>query len=101
MVCATNSPAWYAGMITEQSGEASAIGRMIRAVPFATPGRAPAGPPKLQRMFHVITVHWHDDKWIEPQLRYLDRFMPEHRVYAALNGIDTKWNDRFFYAEDM
>jgi hypothetical protein len=27
--------------------------------------------------------------------------MPEHRVYAALNGIDTKWNDRFFYAEDM
>lgn len=52
-------------------------------------------------MFHVITVHWHDDKWIEPQLRYLQRFMPEHRVYASLNGIDPKWNDAFFYAEDM
>jgi hypothetical protein len=52
-------------------------------------------------MFHVITVHWQDDKWIEPQLRYLERFMPEHRVYAALNGIDAKWNNRFFYAEDM
>ncbi len=52
-------------------------------------------------MFHVITVHWYDDKWIEPQLRYLERYMPEHRVYAALNGIDQSWGSRFFYAEDM
>ena len=52
-------------------------------------------------MFHVITVHWYDDKWIEPQLRYLERFVPEHRVYASLNGIDAKWNERFFYAADL
>jgi hypothetical protein len=52
-------------------------------------------------VFHVITVHWYDDKWIEPQLRYLERYLPEHRVYAALNGIDQAWGERFFYAEDM
>ena len=52
-------------------------------------------------MYHVITVHWLSDKWIEPQLRYLERYMPEHRVFASLNGLDPKWNERFFFAEDM
>lgn len=53
-------------------------------------------------MFHVVTVHWQDDRWIEPQLRFLRRNLPpEHRVYAALNGIDPVWNDSFFYAADL
>jgi hypothetical protein len=52
-------------------------------------------------VFHVLTVHWYDDKWIEPQLRYLERFLPEHRVYGCLNGIDPKWNNRFYYTCDL
>lgn len=53
-------------------------------------------------MFHVITVHWLDDKWIEPQLRYLARNLTEDfRVYAALNGIDPAWGSRFAWADDM
>jgi hypothetical protein len=51
-------------------------------------------------MIHVVTVHWQDARWIAPQLRYLDRFLPEHRVYAALNGIDLQLGDRFAFAED-
>lgn len=53
-------------------------------------------------MIHVATVHWQDPRWIEPQLRFLDRFLPpEHRVYAALNGIDPAFGARFAYAEDL
>jgi hypothetical protein len=52
-------------------------------------------------MFHVLTVHWQDDRWIEPQLRYLERNVDDFRVYAALNGIDMRWADRFHFAEDL
>lgn len=53
-------------------------------------------------MIHVVTVHWQDDRWIEPQLRFLRRNLPpEHRVYAALNGIDRTWDRDFFYAADL
>lgn len=53
-------------------------------------------------MLHVITVHWLDDRWIEPQLRYLSRFAPsDTRVYAALNGIDPAHASRFHFGEDL
>ena len=53
-------------------------------------------------MFHVVTVHWQDDRWIEPQLRFLRRNLPaDHRVYASLNGIDRSWDDHFFFAADL
>ena len=52
-------------------------------------------------MFHVLTVHWHDDRFIEPQRRFLDRNLDDYRVYAALNGVDEKWFSHFDYAEDM
>jgi len=52
-------------------------------------------------MLHVLTVHWQDDRWIEPQLRFLARNVDEHRVYAALNGIDASWASRFRFAEDL
>jgi hypothetical protein len=52
-------------------------------------------------VIHVATVHYRDDKWIEPQLRYLRRNLPaEHRVYAVLNDIDPAWNAEFFYTSD-
>ncbi len=53
-------------------------------------------------MIHVVTVHWQDERWIEPQARFLERFLPgEHRVYAALNGIDPALGTRYFYAADL
>jgi hypothetical protein len=53
-------------------------------------------------VLHVVTVHWQDDRWIEPQLRFLRRNVPaEHRVYASLNGIDRAWDRKFFFAADL
>jgi len=52
-------------------------------------------------MLHVCTVHWHDERWVAPQLRYFRRFLPEYRVYASLNGIENRWPGEFAYAEDM
>jgi hypothetical protein len=53
-------------------------------------------------MFHVVTVHWRRDDWIEPQLRLIGRHLPPGtRVYAALNGIEAAQRAAFFYAEDL
>lgn len=56
----------------------------------------------IGRLLHVVTVHWRDERWLEPQLRYLGRFLPaERRTYAALNGIDPGWKTSFDYAADL
>jgi len=53
-------------------------------------------------VIHVATVHYCDDQWIEPQLRFLRRFLPEdHRVYAVLNDIDPRWQSELFFTSDM
>jgi hypothetical protein len=53
-------------------------------------------------MLHVATVHWHDERWLAPQLRYFERYLPEHRVFASLNGIDIdRWGPSFHYAADL
>ena len=47
-------------------------------------------------MIHVVTVHFMDDRWIGPQLRFLRRNLgDDHRVVACLNGIDPGWNNVF------
>ncbi|HEX5615947.1 MAG TPA: hypothetical protein VFZ83_12415 [Acidimicrobiia bacterium] len=49
-------------------------------------------------MFHVVTVHWQSDAWIEPQLRFLSaHFPPDTRVYASLEGIDERHDARFHH----
>jgi hypothetical protein len=55
-------------------------------------------------LIHVATVHWKDDRWVEVQLRYLERFLPQpFRVYAFLSRLERDHSDRFFYssAEDV
>lgn len=53
-------------------------------------------------MLNVVTVHWKSEKWIEPQLAYLDRNVEEpYRVFAALRGIDRTYWKRFHYAADL
>ncbi len=50
-------------------------------------------------MIHVATVHWRSDRWIEPQLRALERFLPgEFRVYAFLDRVPGGHRTRFFYS---
>lgn len=42
-------------------------------------------------MIHIATVHWRDDRWLEPQRRYLDRNVETpFRVYAQLEGIQDR-----------
>jgi hypothetical protein len=50
-------------------------------------------------MIHVLTVHWRNEDWIEPQLNHLSRHIDRpYRVYAFLNGIDpAAYKDKFFY----
>jgi len=49
-------------------------------------------------VIHVATVHWRSDRWIGPQLRYLDRFLPKpHRLYAFLDGVETPRRDEFHF----
>jgi hypothetical protein len=53
-------------------------------------------------VIHVATVHYRDDRWIEPQLRFLRRNLgPDHRIYAVLNGIDPAWDREFAYTSDL
>lgn len=50
-------------------------------------------------MIHVATVHWRDDRWVDVQLRYLERFLPQpFRVYAFLNKLERDHSERLFYA---
>lgn len=53
-------------------------------------------------MIHVATVHFRDARWIEPQLKYLHRFLPkEHRTYAVLDGIDPPRHAAFDVVHEM
>jgi hypothetical protein len=54
-------------------------------------------------MLHVATVHWKDDRWIDPQRRYLDRFVEQpFRLWADLEGIDPEAHrGRFHHVQDL
>lgn len=53
-------------------------------------------------MIHVLTVHFMDDRWIGPQLRFLKRNVPDDlQVWACLNGIDPAWGDVFHRTFDL
>ena len=54
-------------------------------------------------MIHVVTVHWMDPKWIDPQLGYLRRNLDlPYRTWASLEGIDDPAvRARFDVVEDF
>jgi hypothetical protein len=53
-------------------------------------------------MIHIATVHWRSDRWIDIQLRYLERNLEEpYRVYAWIDEGMRDQADRFFYATDV
>ncbi len=50
---------------------------------------------------HVATIHWRDPRWIEVQLRHLERHAAgPYRTYACLGHIDRRLHSRFDYAID-
>lgn len=52
-------------------------------------------------MIHIATVHWGSDRWIDVQLRYLERHIEQpFRVYASVDGIDPI-PDRFYFASSI
>ena len=57
-------------------------------------------------MIHVATVHWPSARWVDIQLRYLERNIDEpYRVYAWIDGWKAaerrEHAGRFFYASDV
>jgi hypothetical protein len=54
-------------------------------------------------VLNIVTVHWQSTRWVEPQLRYLERNLDRpFRVFASLNGIDDpEIRKRFDYAADL
>jgi hypothetical protein len=50
---------------------------------------------------HVATVHWRDARWIAPQVRFLRRHLPEHRTWAAVDGIPAEDAAAFDTALDL
>jgi hypothetical protein len=53
-------------------------------------------------MIHIATVHWRSDRWIDIQLRYLERNLDEpYRVYAWIDEGMRGQASKFFYATDV
>jgi hypothetical protein len=53
-------------------------------------------------MLHIATVHWRDARWIEPQLRYIERNVRQPlRLYADLEGIGNEHAARFDHVSDL
>jgi hypothetical protein len=53
-------------------------------------------------VIRVATVHWRDPRWIDVQLRYLARHLPQpYLVYADLEGIDRDHAAKFHHAADL
>jgi hypothetical protein len=53
-------------------------------------------------MIHIATVHWRSDRWIDIQLRYLERNLDRpYRVYAWIDEQLRDQAGRFFYATDV
>lgn len=50
-------------------------------------------------MIHIATVHWETDKWIDIQLKYINRYVTQpFRIYAFLSGSAAKHRDKFYFA---
>jgi hypothetical protein len=49
-------------------------------------------------MIHVLTVHWQDDRWVDVQMKYLNRHVAApFKTYAFLNHLPRDHSAKFFY----
>jgi len=53
-------------------------------------------------MIHVATVHWRDSRFIEPQQKFLEKYLDDFKVWAYLDKIEPSlYNPSdFFYCAD-
>lgn len=50
-------------------------------------------------MIHIATVHHLTDKWIDIQLKYIEKNIKSpHRIYAFLNGIKKDYSQKFYFS---
>lgn len=50
-------------------------------------------------MLHIITVHWKDDRWVDIQLKYLNRNIKvPFQIYTFLNSLPEYHRNKFFYS---
>ncbi len=50
-------------------------------------------------MIHIVTVHCKDDHWIDIQLNYFKEYIKQpYKVYAFLNYLPKKHQDKYFYS---
>jgi hypothetical protein len=53
-------------------------------------------------LIHFCTVHFHSERWIDPQLRAIEKHTTaDYRIWACLNGIDPSYSDRFHRTFDL
>jgi hypothetical protein len=53
-------------------------------------------------LFYVLTVHFHRNVWVDVQLRYLRKHLPEDTaIWGCLNGIDRSLWSAFDFADDF
>jgi hypothetical protein len=49
-------------------------------------------------MIHIVTVHWKDDRWVDIQLKYFERFInAPYKVYAFLHELPQEHRSKYFY----
>src|SRR5205814_7656532 len=64
--------------------------------------RLQAARARRQAVLRVATVHWRDPRWIDVQLRYLERHLPQpYLVYADLEGIGREHAPKFHHVADL
>jgi hypothetical protein len=52
-------------------------------------------------LIHISTLHYRDPRWIDVQLRYLERHTSEpYRLYASFDRIDERHRSRFNHAAE-
>lgn len=53
-------------------------------------------------MIHLLTVHFNSERWIDPQLRAIEKHTDaDYRIWACLNGIDPSYSSRFHRTFDL
>ncbi|HBF88802.1 MAG TPA: hypothetical protein DDX39_09185 [Bacteroidales bacterium] len=50
-------------------------------------------------MIHIATVHHKSDKWIDIQLKYIEKYIRQpYRIYAFLNGVKKDYSNKFYFS---
>jgi hypothetical protein len=50
-------------------------------------------------MIHIATVHWKDDRWVDVQIKYLQKNLESpFRIYAFLNNLPEDHSGKYFYS---